>query len=140
MIDLDVVHNGTAGPVLHWYQPNLHTIDLYTRELVAPDTPLTTNSTANGIPYATPVPPPGETHRYVQLLFSQCPQFMLPRCYDSIYPPTVAARSGFDLKRFMELTGLGEPVAANYFTLSIPALRTTLSAVGCAATVVARGC
>ena len=48
----------------------------------------------------------------------------------------MAVRSGFDLKRFVQLTGLGAPLAANYFTLSIPALKTSLSAMQCGVTAV----
>ena len=109
MMDVEVVHSKTAYPLLHWYQPDLR-VDTKTGEFVLH------NSTDGGAHYVGPQPIPGPDHTYVVLLFRQPSDYQFPDCFDSIFPISVETRKGFDLHRFITVTGLGEPIAANYFT------------------------
>ncbi|EUC40742.1 hypothetical protein COCMIDRAFT_40976 [Bipolaris oryzae ATCC 44560] len=108
LIDPDVVHDHNATTILHWYQPNCH-VSQSTGDFVIP--------TYEGAHYVGSQPPQGEKHRYIFLLFEQPPKYLFPECFRSVFPITVDARSGFDIKYFMEITGLGSPVAANWFSV-----------------------
>ena len=39
---------------------------------------------------------------------------MFPECFRDALPDTVQARSGFDIRQFVEVAGLGSPVAMNF--------------------------
>ena len=106
MIDPDVIDDGKATTVLHWYQADL---------CKAPHSGELFNHSDNGASYVGPSPPPGPSHRYTLLLFVQPSGYVFPECFSYMLPLTVAARSGFNLHQFMQVAGLGEPIAANYF-------------------------
>lgn len=108
LIDPDVVHDYNATTILHWYQPNCH-VSQATGDFVVP--------TEDGAQYVGSQPPPGEKHRYIFLLFEQPLKYVFPQCFQTIFPVSVASRSGFDITYFMEITGLGSPVAANWFSV-----------------------
>ena len=129
MMDIEVIHFGVAYPLLHWYQPELW-VDTRTSEFVL------RNFTNTGAPYVGPQPNPGPSHSYVILLFRQPPDYKFPNCFDSIFPISVETRGGFDLRLFIKMAGLGEPLAANYFMSQTPESRvtsTSLSKPPCAA-------
>jgi hypothetical protein len=111
--------------ILHWYQPNMrirhrenfwlepagsHTTDA---EWVMPP-PGLVNSTS-GAEYIAPQPPPHTHHRYVYLLYRQPRGYKFPDCFGHIFPKTVEARAGFDIRQFTDVAGLQFPVAGNYF-------------------------
>jgi hypothetical protein len=134
MIDIDVNEAGTATTLLHWYQPNL---------VVGSDRSLSASNTVDpSAPYAGPAPLVGPAHRYVILLFKQPIDYVLPDCYASITPLTLAARMGFDIEEFMQVAGLGSPVGANWFkvkndtpaTTTVAITSTYVSSAACAAT------
>lgn len=111
LIDPDVVHNYNATTILHWYQPNCH-VSQSTGDFVIP--------TNDGAQYVGSQPPQGEKHRYVFLLFEQPLKYIFPQCFENVFPVSVAARSGFDITYFMEIAGLGSPVAGNWFSVDRP--------------------
>jgi hypothetical protein len=65
--------------------------------------------------YIAPRAPPNTHHRYVFLLFAQHSQYEFPECFAHVFPETVSARSGFDIRKFVQVTGLDPPIAINYF-------------------------
>lgn len=97
------------------------------------------NLTDSGAAYVGPTPPPGSSHRYVLLLFLQPPGYEFPECFSAVLPLTLPARQGFDIEQFMQVVGLSEPIAANYFsainTASAKSTRvatgTTMSSANC---------
>ncbi|KAF1985336.1 PEBP-like protein [Aulographum hederae CBS 113979] len=111
MIDIDVVQNGTATTVLHWFQPDM-TLDPQTNLVVPPPQ----IDTANAAPYFGPGPPPGPAHRYVQALFAQpgppTQAFKLPSCFAAITQRS--GRLGFDVQQFVQVNGLQPAVAGNF--------------------------
>ena len=107
MIDLDVIENGKATTILHWYQADL---------LINPYDDTLFNLTDTGAVYVGPTPPPGPHHRYVFLLFEQPGGYMFPDCFEDMLPLTLPARQGFNIDQFLSIAELGEPIAANYFT------------------------
>ena len=127
MIDQDVPRNDTKTTLLHWLQPNL----VATSEALSFVDVVDGGSTAVGAEYIPPTPP-GDSgpHRYTFLLFNQPSQWTIPAAYVTINPPTdTSARIGFDVVDFVSLSGLGEPVAANYLrVLNGTAAETTSAA------------
>lgn len=65
--------------------------------------------------YIAPQPPAGSHHRYVYLVFEQHEEYTFPWCFRHIFPKTMEARAGFNLRQFVEASGLKHPVAGNYF-------------------------
>ena len=120
MIDPDVIEDGKATTILHWYQADL---------LKDPSNGELFNLSDNGALYAGPTPPPGPSHRYILLLFVQPSRYVLPECFSHILPLTLPARRGFDMEQFMRVTGLGKPIAANFFSVvnSNPATSTRVA-------------
>ncbi|KAL4900771.1 phosphatidylethanolamine-binding protein [Aspergillus multicolor] len=113
MVDLDVQVGRTSTVILHWFQPNM---------VMHNDKPwLESEGHGKGpfgkhpAEYISPQPPPNTHHRYVFLAFEQHEQYMFPGCFGHIFPKTMEARAGFDLRQFVEVTGLQRPVAGNYF-------------------------
>ncbi|KAJ5818945.1 hypothetical protein N7474_004536 [Penicillium riverlandense] len=117
-LDLDVMMPGAAiqTVVLHWYQSGLivNCTDTDSRGHLVP-------SADSGGPsspiaeYIGPQPPPGSHHRYVYLLYVQPFKYRFPACFSHIPPKIMAARAGFDVRRFMQAAGLDVPLAVNYF-------------------------
>ncbi|KAL4771551.1 citrate synthase [Aspergillus nidulans var. acristatus] len=112
-VDLDVQYGEMSTVILHWYQANM---------VVHHDKPwLELGSPGKGpygkhpAEYIAPQPPPNTHHRYVYLAFEQHEQYTFPDCFAHIFPKTMDARAGFDLRQFVEVTGLQRPVAGNYF-------------------------
>ncbi len=107
-MDLDVPLNG-GTTLLHWLESGV-TPSSSNGTLVTPSDPF------KGAPYVSPAPPPGNAHRYVELLFEQPDNFEIPSDFQSINPPAdVNARIGFNLQKFIDEAGLTELVAANFF-------------------------
>ncbi len=106
MIDLDVIENGKATTILHWYQADL---------LKNPNSGELFNVSDNGALYAGPTPPPGPSHRYMLLLFVQPSGYVMPECFSDMLPLSLPARRGFNVEHFMQVAELGKPIAANYF-------------------------
>ena len=116
MIDLDIIEDGKATTILHWYHPDL---------LKNPTSGELFNLSDNGALYVGPSPPPGPGHRYVFLLFVQPSGYVIPECFSDILPLTLPARQGFNIGQFMQVAELGEPIAANYFFAVNPDLATS---------------
>ena len=121
MIDVEVVHSGLAYPLLHWYQADLWA-DTSTEFILR-------NMTNTGAAYVGPQPNPGPTHSYVVLLFRQPLNYKFPDCFQYMLPLSMEARAGFDLHLFMEMAGLKELVAANYFVSQNPQSRPTTTSL-----------
>lgn len=113
-IDLDAILPGThvQSVILHWYQPNLAVECESTREPLLQIPGKHPEAAASYIP---PRPPPNTHHRYVFLLFKQPPQYKFPDCFTHVFPESVSARSGFDIKTFIQAAKLDPPIAMNYF-------------------------
>lgn len=122
MIDVEVVHSRLAYPLLHWYQPDLWA-DTST------DAFILRNLTNNAAAYVGPQPNSGPSHSYVVLLFRQPLNYKFPDCFQYMLPLSMEARAGFDLHLFMEMAGLKELVAANYFTSQNPESRPTTTSL-----------
>ncbi|KAL2843321.1 hypothetical protein BJY01DRAFT_235711 [Aspergillus pseudoustus] len=73
------------------------------------------NSTSSGAEYIAPQPPPNSHHLYVYLLYRQQRGYKFPICFGHIFPMSVEARAGFDMRQFTDVAGLQFPVAGNYF-------------------------
>ncbi|KAJ5676365.1 hypothetical protein N7536_012537 [Penicillium majusculum] len=117
-IDLDAILPGTRiqSVILHWYQPNLMI------DCTNPPPPSTIVPGKDGgkkhrpaASYIAPRAPPNTHHRYVYLLFAQPPAYQFPYCFSHVFPETVSARAGFDIREFMQAAGLDPPIAMNYF-------------------------
>lgn len=100
------------GPVLHWVQPGLKSVDSV--EAAAPletSEPFITN-------YIGPAPPPGSSpHRYVFFLYEQPDGFDGVRRFAPKDGKTVGVggRMWASLDEWEKKLGLGEIVAVNYF-------------------------
>ena len=117
-IDLDAILRGTRiqSVILHWYQSNL------SMECTSPSTPSFIvpregheDGSRAAASYIAPRAPPNTHHRYVFLLFAQPSEYQFPECFAHVFPETVSARSGFDIRKFIQVTGLDPPIAMNYF-------------------------
>lgn len=111
MLDLDVppANGSTARRVL------LHamTTDLKaSSQSVSGSSTLLVSSQNGPAPYIGPSPPATDTqaHRYVELLFQQPADLQ-------VAASDVQSRIGFDIQTFAQKNGLGEPLAANFFTV-----------------------
>ncbi|PCG92662.1 Phosphatidylethanolamine-binding protein PEBP [Penicillium occitanis (nom. inval.)] len=82
-------------------------------------------------PYINPEPTPGPAHNYSFLLFEQPQaQFQVPLEYASFLPlnlSNIYARLGFPFLDFVNNTGLGKPVAGNWFRESAVTTNSTSS-------------
>ncbi|KAJ5353397.1 hypothetical protein N7452_002371 [Penicillium brevicompactum] len=117
-IDLDAILPGTKiqSVILHWYQSNLglDCTNPHHHRLIIPRE----GHEGNDHPaasYIAPRPPPNTHHRYVFLLFAQRYEYRFPNCFAHVFPETVDARAGFDIRKFMQAAGLDPPLAMNYF-------------------------
>jgi hypothetical protein len=111
MIDIDIYRNGRYTHLLHWYQSDLALVET-TSELVP------TCSTRKRAAYGGPSPPPSSTHRYVELVFKQPIEYKFPVDFEPYLEPSIPARLFFNITDFVKAANIGDPVAANYFTVS----------------------
>ena len=118
MLDRNVTYQSKQTTFLHWFQPNLA---LSSTALTPNLTATKASPSAVGAAFYQPTPPKGSgPHQYVLLLFAQPIGFQIPADFSSINPPTGAggglvARIGFNVTKFAGESGLGAPVAANWF-------------------------
>lgn len=139
MVDLDVPGANATAPrqtLLHWFAPNV------TSTTDTKNTTSTFKISTGGAPYLQPSPPIGDIpHRYVVLLFAQPKNFSVA-AFGGINPPAnTTARIGFNVTNFIRLTGLGAPLAANYFTVqntTVNANATTTSTAAAGASTSAK--
>ncbi|EHA26646.1 26 kDa secreted antigen [Aspergillus awamori] len=120
MIDPTINEDGVSTAALHWYQPYL----AYSSGVLE-----ISNKSAPNAEYVYPTPLEGPAHDYILLLYSQPEDYSLPDCLESLLPATDAARLGFNIDEFEEVTGLGTPVAANWFQVVNPTPATTTYAI-----------
>ncbi|KAL4885182.1 phosphatidylethanolamine-binding protein [Aspergillus karnatakaensis] len=121
-VDLDVYYEGISTVILHWYQADM-VVRKHQHAWLEKGPPKRTghghvsngNGHASGAEYMYPRPPPNTHHRYVYLVFQQHDGYEFPGCFGHIFPKTFEARAGFDLRQFVAVSGLGYPVAGNYF-------------------------
>jgi phosphatidylethanolamine-binding protein len=136
-VDLNVLRNATVHTtLLHWFAtglvvPACSDPGRQKNPAHAGSVPVQPGPTTLDIPgayYLGPNPPPGTgSHRYVFWLFKQPPNLVVPIEYCLINPPKISppnsGRLGFDITNFVQATGLGYPIAANYFQITaVPAL------------------
>ena len=118
MIDLDVpanFANPSAGP----RRTNLHAMvqDFKPNGQTQNGSHILTSTATGPSAYFGPGPPPENpphAHSYVQLLFEQPANFSVPASQRA----QVQAKIGFNLATFSAATGLGAPVAGNYFNVT----------------------
>ncbi|KAI9775204.1 MAG: hypothetical protein M1839_001392 [Geoglossum umbratile] len=113
MMDIDVSFNGANTNLVHWIQGNFSVSG--GSKLSSPQGPIA--------PYLGPSPPPGENHRYVEMLFNEPQGFSIPASFTAIFANLTASvvnRIGFDLNKFISDSKLGNPVAGNYFRVVTP--------------------
>ena len=120
MVDPKINEDGVTMAALHWYQPDL----AYSSGVLT-----ISNTSAPSAEYVYPTPLEGPAHDYILLLYSQPKDYSLPVCLESLLPATDAARLGFNIEDFEEVTGLGTPVAANWFQVVNPTPATTTIAI-----------
>jgi hypothetical protein len=116
MLDLSVQNNGTNTTLLHWILPGL-----------SGTSNLTSNKTEVA-PYFPPGPPVGQTHTYGLFLYTETPNFAIPADYVPFFKNLSASvfnRVGFNLTKFVDETGLGVPVASDWFLVGTPNTTTT---------------
>lgn len=117
MIDPDAKFNGTTIEILHWLQQDLTLSRGNTTSNSTSSYTLTADFKSGLAPYVPPAPPaelPPRAHRYIQLLFQQPSNFSIPTAFEEV----LQTRVGFDLGGFVEATGLGNVLAANYFLVA----------------------
>ncbi|KAF8212512.1 phosphatidylethanolamine-binding protein [Mycena galopus ATCC 62051] len=116
MVDADVVgtDDNTGGVNRHWLE---NSVTVSTNGTVS-------DATATAITaYAGPAPASGSgPHRYVILLYAQSSTFSPPANLSSPVPGV----SKFDLNGYVKDSGLGDIVAANYFTVEVGTDSTSL--------------
>lgn len=121
-VALSLSQNGTGKYVFIMVDPSTNTTDPTYPALHT----LYVNVTADGAekwtvlaPYINPEPTPGPAHNYSFLLFEQPQaQFEVPLEYASFLPLNLSnlyTRVGFPFLDFINDTGLGKPVAGNWF-------------------------
>ncbi|KAJ4300770.1 hypothetical protein N0V90_002858 [Kalmusia sp. IMI 367209] len=105
LVDIDVPRNGTRVPLLHWLTSNVTMPSTDTQILKLPDAALAEAS------YLQPSPPVNDTpHKYTLLLFEQPENFTIPARFRSL----LQTRVGWDTAAFVNATGLGGALAANW--------------------------
>src|SRR5271170_65543 len=126
MMDLSVEPNNipteTNTTLIHWILPGLSFLNATT-------TALTSHSDAIA-PYFPPGPPSGQTHTYALFLYDEPLNFTVPADYVPIFKNLTASvenRVGFNLTEFVEQTGLGDPLAADWFLVSNSTARSSSS-------------
>jgi phosphatidylethanolamine-binding protein len=126
MLDFSVSLNGPTAPnttLLHWIVAGLSYPN---------DTTTLTSHQGEIASYFPPSPPLGQTHTYGVFLYPEPAKFAIPADFVPFFANLSASplnRIGFNLTHFVEETGLGEPVAADWFLVSTPNVTTSSSAV-----------
>ena len=119
MMDFSVEANGSTESnttLLHWTLAGLS----------SDGTATLTSHQAEIAPYFPPSPPAGQTHTYGVFLYNEPANFAVPADYipffNNLTAPgsSVFSRVGFNLTNFVAETGLGAPVAADWFLVSTP--------------------
>lgn len=119
MLDLSVQANGPTAPnttLLHWILPGLSSSSkstTTTTALLSDEAPIA--------PYYHPGPPANQTHTYALYLYDVPATFSAPAEYVPYFNNLTASvynRIGFNLTDFAKRSGLGEPVAANWYLVS----------------------
>ncbi|KIW18414.1 hypothetical protein PV08_02702 [Exophiala spinifera] len=80
--------------------------------------------------YFPPGPPAGQTHTYGVFLYNEPRNFAVPADYVPFFNNLTASvynRVGFNLTKFVAETGLGAPVAADWFLVTTPNTTATSS-------------
>jgi phosphatidylethanolamine-binding protein len=133
MLDFSVSLNGPTGPnttLLHWIVAGLSSPN--------GTTTLTTHQ-GEIASYFPPGPPPGQTHTYGIFLYPEPAKFAIPADFVPFFANLSASpfnRIGFNLTHFVEETGLGKPVAADWFLVNTPNVTTSTSVVATSAVTV----
>ncbi|PVH96670.1 PEBP-like protein [Periconia macrospinosa] len=105
IVDTDVPRNNTRLQLLHYLASNV-TLSRDNKTLVLPPVASTEAS------YRQPSPPAGDiAHAYTVLLFTQPSNFSIPSAFRQV----LIDRAPFNVSAFALATGLGNPLAANYF-------------------------
>ena len=139
MLDLSVEANGPTAPnttLLHWILPGLSSSPkstATTTALLSDEAPIA--------PYYPPGPPANQTHTYALYLYDVPATFTVPTDYVPYFSNLTASvynRVGFNVTDFAERSGLGEPVAANWYLIS-NTTTATASSSGVATTVSSTG-
>lgn len=132
-MDLTVEANGPSGPnttLLHWLLRGLSSSPQSNANLSA----LQSDQAAIAA-YFPPGPPANQTHTYAFYLYNEPASFSVPASYAAYFKNltvSVYNRIGFNLTDFTEKSGLGEPVAANWYMIS-NTTAATASSTGAAA-------
>lgn len=105
MVDTDVPRNGTRVQLLHWLTANVTLPSTDTQILQLPP------PAAAAASYLQPSPPVDDIpHKYTVLLFAQPKNFTIPARFNSL----LQTRVGWDSSAFVNATGLGPALAANW--------------------------
>ncbi|KAF9731593.1 hypothetical protein PMIN06_010606 [Paraphaeosphaeria minitans] len=105
LVDLDVPRNSTRVQFLHWLTANvtMPSTDTQTLKLENPSKDLA--------PYLRPAPPLHDIpHKYTLLLFAQPENFTVPARFKSL----LKSRVGWDTAAFVNATGLGSALGADW--------------------------
>lgn len=104
-VDLDVPRNGSRVQLLHWLTANV------TRPSSDTQTLKTNDASLDIAPYLQPSPPVNDTpHKYTLLLFEQPVNFTIP----ARFKDAIKERVGWDTAAFVNATGLGDALAADW--------------------------
>ena len=144
MVDPDYNATVPTNTVLHYLLPGLRSENSSTRIGNLTFTPLTSRH-APLAAYIGPQPTSTRPHSYTLLLFAQPKNFTVPPRFDAFLPLNTSDplnRVNFPVVDFVKETGLGSPVAANYFeegranvtTVSLVTVSATSASARCLAT------
>lgn len=116
-MDFSVEANGPTAPnttLIHWILTGLSSPN---------DTTTLTSHQGEIATYFPPGPPPGQSHTYGVFLYAEPRDLAIPADYVPFFANLTASpynRIGFNLTHFVAETGLGKPVAADWFLVSTP--------------------
>ncbi|KAE8446538.1 hypothetical protein EG329_011870 [Mollisiaceae sp. DMI_Dod_QoI] len=117
MMDFSVetgTSTGSNTTLLHWILAGLSSPN---------ETTTLTSHEGEIAPYFPPGPPAGQTHTYGVFLYNEPAKFSVPADYIPYFNNLTASvfnRVGFNLTNFVAETGLGAPIAADWFLVSTP--------------------
>ncbi|KAF8858629.1 PEBP-like protein [Acephala macrosclerotiorum] len=107
MIDIDLPSITTGGP--RGMFKSAGTLKGTTHVLTSKDT-----GPSSYFGTSPPSETPAHPHYYIELLFEQPANFAVP----SVMKSQVSSRLNFNVTQFIDLAGLKDPVAANYFMVT----------------------